>query len=172
MGGASLDPQQIISSASSYLDSFLAQHLASLCLSAPRAPSRWLAPLDVIKLNFDGATIAHGNEFVVIARDNTGHCVAWLSRRIPKSVDGELDEAWAAREAVLLAIRKGWSSVIIEGDGATLITKLRASVTYLSAVGPILSDIIHFSACFQSYSFNFVKRSCKFCCALFRSLFR
>ncbi|KAL0392399.1 UNVERIFIED_CONTAM: hypothetical protein Sradi_2462700 [Sesamum radiatum] len=50
-----------------------------------------------------------------------GHCLD------PPQV---LAEAEAAREAVLLALRRGWNSVIFEGDCATLIGKLQLVVIF------------------------------------------
>lgn len=50
-------------------------------------------------------------------------------------------EAMATREAILLAWRKGWSSIIIEGDCASVVDKLQSPVSDLSVVGPIIRDI-------------------------------
>ncbi|KAL0410148.1 UNVERIFIED_CONTAM: hypothetical protein Slati_3604500 [Sesamum latifolium] len=52
----------------------------------------------------------------IIARDERGRVLAWVSRRIEKKIHSEMAEAWAAREAIQLAIRHGWSSVILEWD--------------------------------------------------------
>ncbi|KAL0399531.1 UNVERIFIED_CONTAM: hypothetical protein Sradi_2296400 [Sesamum radiatum] len=92
-------------------------------------PSRWQAPPSpFIKLNFDGATFNQGKEMGVgvVARDDTGRCVCWLARRILRPGDGEMAESIAVREAVNLALRKGWRSVVFEGDCATLILKLQS----------------------------------------------
>ncbi|KAL0437450.1 UNVERIFIED_CONTAM: hypothetical protein Sradi_0452900 [Sesamum radiatum] len=40
-------------------------------------------------------------------------CIAWLSRRLASRASSELVEAMAAREAVLLAMRHGWQSILI-----------------------------------------------------------
>ncbi|KAL0340217.1 UNVERIFIED_CONTAM: hypothetical protein Sradi_4538500 [Sesamum radiatum] len=74
--------------------------------------------------------------------------------------NAETAETMAAREAILLALRHGWSSIIIEGDCYTLIQKLRSLDRDLSVVGPIVMDIRELAACFHSCSFQHVKRSC------------
>ncbi|KAL0447178.1 UNVERIFIED_CONTAM: hypothetical protein Slati_1845700 [Sesamum latifolium] len=71
----------------------------------------------------------------VVARDERGSCLGWLSRRISVLASGEMAEAWAAREAVQLATHNAWPSVIIEGDCLVLISKLRVSDRDLSPVG-------------------------------------
>ncbi|KAL0320364.1 UNVERIFIED_CONTAM: hypothetical protein Sradi_5297900 [Sesamum radiatum] len=44
----------------------------------------------------------------VVVRDLNGHFLAWLAHKVSYSKDGELAEAWAAREAIQLALRQGW----------------------------------------------------------------
>ncbi|KAL0296195.1 UNVERIFIED_CONTAM: hypothetical protein Sradi_6671600 [Sesamum radiatum] len=62
----------------------------------------------------------------VVARDLNGASLAWLSRKVLRTGNGDTTEALAAREAIQLAARRGWKSIIIEGDCAVLISKLRA----------------------------------------------
>ncbi|KAK4397308.1 hypothetical protein Sango_1567400 [Sesamum angolense] len=73
--------------------------------------------------------------------------------------EGEMAEAMATREAILLAKRENWPSVIFEGDCATLIDKILEPLVDLSAIGPIVADIRSFAADFCSISFQFVMRS-------------
>ncbi|KAL0309339.1 UNVERIFIED_CONTAM: hypothetical protein Sradi_5876200 [Sesamum radiatum] len=119
-------------------------------------------PQDCIKVNFDGATLRRGLELGtgVIARDTNGDFVAWFSRCFHIMGNAETAKAMAAREAIRLALRGGWSSIIIEGDCYTLIQKLRSSDRDLSVVGPIVMDIQELVACFHSCVFQHVKRSC------------
>ncbi|KAK4389862.1 hypothetical protein Sango_2323200 [Sesamum angolense] len=116
-------------------------------------------PPDVIKLNFDGVTFYQDGEMGVgvVARNNLGQCVGWLSRQIHSAGTGFLAEAFAAREAVILALCRGWRSVIIEGDCAMLIYKLQTRERDLSTEGPIINDILFFISNLQSCCFNFVK---------------
>ncbi|KAL0437221.1 UNVERIFIED_CONTAM: hypothetical protein Sradi_0430000 [Sesamum radiatum] len=74
--------------------------------------------------------------------------------------DVETAEAMAAREAIPLALRRGWTLIIIEGDCSTLIHKLQCSERDLSIIGPIVMDIQNLVVCFQFCSFQYVKRSC------------
>ncbi|KAL0327083.1 UNVERIFIED_CONTAM: hypothetical protein Sangu_1786300 [Sesamum angustifolium] len=73
--------------------------------------------------------------------------------------DGEIAEALAAREAIQLAARRGWKSIIIEGDCAVLISKLRAVDQDLSYIGTVIFDILSFVNLFTSCQFAYVKRA-------------
>ncbi|KAL0402425.1 UNVERIFIED_CONTAM: hypothetical protein Slati_4272400 [Sesamum latifolium] len=96
----------------------------------------------------------------VCAHGASGECLAWLAKRVDRMGNDELAEALAAREAVLLALRKRWRSVIVEGDCATLIHKILSSDDDYSVVGPITSDIRSLSSRFHACVFQFVKHSC------------
>ncbi|KAL0359843.1 UNVERIFIED_CONTAM: hypothetical protein Sangu_0833700 [Sesamum angustifolium] len=100
----------------------------------------------VVKINFDGAMFERVGEMGVgaVARDSRGHCLAWLTHRIPRPGVGEVAEAWAAREAIQLALRHGWCRVVFEGDCVSLIRKLVNQQRDLSIVGPLVSDILYF----------------------------
>ncbi|KAL0443983.1 UNVERIFIED_CONTAM: hypothetical protein Slati_2121000 [Sesamum latifolium] len=65
--------------------------------------------MGVIKLNFDGAILDRGSAMGigVVARDEYGSCIAWISHSLNKVRHGELAEAWAAVEAIQLATRQG-----------------------------------------------------------------
>ncbi|KAL0461831.1 UNVERIFIED_CONTAM: hypothetical protein Slati_0070700 [Sesamum latifolium] len=126
------------------------------------APSSWQAPpVGVVKINFDGATFVKGKKLGVgvVARNSLGQCVAWVSRRLGMAGTSVLAEALAAREAVLLAVRRGWRHVIVEGDCSTLVQKLQSRERDLSAEGPIVTDVLNLAVNFLSCEFNFVKRS-------------
>ncbi|KAL0336372.1 UNVERIFIED_CONTAM: hypothetical protein Sradi_4849100 [Sesamum radiatum] len=162
MEGQCLDPPQVVCFASHYLKSFLCQSSGSAASVGYRSFSRWQAPApDLIKLNFEGATFAQGRKMGVgvVARDANGDCLAWLSWRVARPGDGEMAEAWAVREAVQLAVQKGWKMVVFEGDCANLITKLSTPGRDLSFIGPIVADIHSLISNFLSVQFGLVKRS-------------
>ncbi|KAL0352330.1 UNVERIFIED_CONTAM: hypothetical protein Scaly_1621700 [Sesamum calycinum] len=122
-----------------------------LSLSSLQVPDFWgwmqavaaAPPPGCIKINFDDATFRKGLELGagVVARDKNGACVAWLSRRFDRLGNAEIAEAMAAKEAIHLAVQRGWRSIIIEGDCANLIHKLQASEPDYSVTGPIVMDI-------------------------------
>ncbi|KAL0344149.1 UNVERIFIED_CONTAM: 3-oxoacyl-[acyl-carrier-protein] reductase FabG [Sesamum angustifolium] len=108
----------------------------------------------------DGAQSLVGNDGLgrsAIVRDNSGAVLGWLAKRVDVAGNGELAEAEVAREAVLLGIRRGWKSVIFEGDCATLIHKLQLPGRDLAKLGPIITDIHSWVHCFQSVSFLYVE---------------
>ncbi|KAL0412616.1 UNVERIFIED_CONTAM: hypothetical protein Sradi_1463300 [Sesamum radiatum] len=162
MEGSCLEPFQIFCFATHYLNAFLAQGEVSRIVPSVTTPSSWQPPPEgVVKINFDGATFEKGKKLGVgvVARNSLGQCVAWVSRRLGIAGSGVLAEALAAREAVFLAVRRGWRQVIVEGDCSSLVQKLQSRVRDLSAEGPIVTDVLTLAVVFHSYEFNFVKRS-------------
>ncbi|KAL0374060.1 UNVERIFIED_CONTAM: hypothetical protein Sradi_3321700 [Sesamum radiatum] len=142
------------------MSSFLTQHFVSVASSPPTSVTRWqVSPLNFIKVNFDGATFRgnHGLGSGMIARDNSKACLGWLAMQFDSFGDGELAEAMAARDVVLLALHRGWLPVIFEGDCATLIHKLQTLDHDLSLLGPIIVDIHYWASCFHSCPFQYVK---------------
>ncbi|KAK4392859.1 putative WRKY transcription factor 75 [Sesamum angolense] len=86
-----------------------------------------------------------------------GAVLGWLAKRFDGAGNGELADAEVAKEAVLLAIRRGWKSVIFDGDCAILIHKLQLPGCNLSVLGPMITDIHFWVHCFQSVSFMYVE---------------
>ncbi|KAK4397244.1 putative mitochondrial protein [Sesamum angolense] len=164
MQGSCLDPPHVTNFAAQYFNVFLSQDIDVAAGAGDATPLFWNPPppRDCIKVNFDGATLRRGLELGtgVIARNTNGDFVAWFSRCFLIMGNAETAKAMAAREAIRLALRRGWSSIIIEGDCYTLIQKLRSSDRDLSVVGPIVMDIQELAACFHSCAFQHVKRSC------------
>ncbi|KAL0395125.1 UNVERIFIED_CONTAM: putative mitochondrial protein [Sesamum latifolium] len=155
-------PDQVACFATSYYEAFLIQNSEAAVSRVQGGPSRWIGPPSgFVKLNFDGAILDKGTAMGigVVARDERGRCIGWLSRRIDVMVSGEMAEAWAAREATQLALRRGWPMVVIEGDCLVLISKIRNATQDFSPVGPVISDIHKSASALSSCNFNFVKRS-------------
>ncbi|KAL0421323.1 UNVERIFIED_CONTAM: hypothetical protein Slati_3155200 [Sesamum latifolium] len=163
MQGNCLDPPHVPCFIAQFVNSFHSQNLGISIGVGTEIPLRWKVPWpDCIKVNFDGTTFPKGLELGarVVARDASGACVAWLSRRFNMLGDVEIAEAMAAREVIHLSLQRGRSSIIIKGDCATLIHKLQASEQDLSVVGPVIISIWELASCFCSRSFQFVKQSC------------
>ncbi|KAK4382134.1 hypothetical protein Sango_2901400 [Sesamum angolense] len=161
--GNCLDPDHLICFVVRHLEAFHQQCFVSPPPHRLISPPHWqYPPPNFIKLNFDGAVFDRGKEtgIGVVARNDRGDCVGWLSLRLAKTSDGPLAEAFAAREAVLFAINRGWQNVVLEGDCATLITKLLSGLRDFSAIGSITLDIQNLISYFQFSRFSFVQRSC------------
>ncbi|KAL0339429.1 UNVERIFIED_CONTAM: hypothetical protein Sangu_1465000 [Sesamum angustifolium] len=79
----------------------------------------------------------------VVARTNAGECLAWISTRIDRGGSAEVAEAYAGREACRLACQQQWEQVIVEGDCASLLSKLSAEQEDFSVVdsGPRYSCV-------------------------------
>ncbi|KAL0399540.1 UNVERIFIED_CONTAM: hypothetical protein Sradi_2297300 [Sesamum radiatum] len=78
-----------------------------------------------IKINYDGAIFLETSEvgIGIVARDSNGSCIGWLSKRFCFNATPEIIETIAAREAVLLGIRRGWQKIVLEGDCSNLFYK-------------------------------------------------
>ncbi|KAL0457575.1 UNVERIFIED_CONTAM: Retrovirus-related Pol polyprotein from transposon TNT 1-94 [Sesamum latifolium] len=101
--------------------------LSAVKIALKISPARWSPPrLGEVKLNFDEAIFALSSEIGlgVIARDSDGACVGWNSVHKKGLLLPEMVEAFAAREAILLACRFGWRRIILEGDYVNLQFKL------------------------------------------------
>ncbi|KAK4404602.1 putative mitochondrial protein [Sesamum angolense] len=77
-----------------------------------------------------------------------------------RQAHAELTEALAAREAILLAQRQDWRSIIIEGDCVSLLHKLQSDYCDLSKVGLVFSDILLATPSFIACDCNCVHREC------------
>ncbi|KAL0413376.1 UNVERIFIED_CONTAM: hypothetical protein Sradi_1539300 [Sesamum radiatum] len=54
---------------------------------------------------------------------------------------GDIEESLAAREAIDLGIKEGWSNIILEGDCQSVINRLIGSTEDFSTIGPVIADI-------------------------------
>ncbi|KAK4401671.1 putative mitochondrial protein [Sesamum angolense] len=126
------------------------------------SPPHWQYPprISLSSILMERFLIEERKRGLVLWRGMMGGCVGWLSLRLAKTSDGPLAEAFAAREAVLFAINRGWQNVVLEGDCATLITKLLSGLRDFSAIGSITLDIQNLISYFQFSRFSFVQRSC------------
>ncbi|KAK4412957.1 hypothetical protein Salat_2942900 [Sesamum alatum] len=127
---------------------------SAISFSQPGATSWEGPPLGSVKLNFDGALLDGGSAMgvEVVARNEKGECRAWRTKMVNKRGSGELAEALAAWEAIQLAASHGWTSIIMEGDCAVLVNKLRAASRDLSPVGTIIIDILRMADYFAFLS--------------------
>ncbi|KAG8383645.1 hypothetical protein BUALT_Bualt04G0035500 [Buddleja alternifolia] len=95
----------------------------------------------------------------VVARNSNGSCLGWLSKFFPDIEDLEHAESLAAREAMELASRFGWRNIILEGDCAQVISKLRSPDTDSSFIASLISNVKFLCSRFACVSFCQVKRS-------------
>ncbi|KAL0360588.1 UNVERIFIED_CONTAM: hypothetical protein Sradi_3743300 [Sesamum radiatum] len=98
----------------------------------------------------------HGSGSPVVAW--TVRVRAWLSHRFPRHVEPELAEALAARNAIGIALKHRWPSIILEGDCLSLINKLKNPASDTSSIGPLVWDIKTAASTFRCISFNHVSR--------------
>ncbi|XP_075655236.1 uncharacterized protein LOC142625472 [Castanea sativa] len=118
-------------------------------------------PSGKIKVNFDSALFKDIGKagLGVIIRDNNGQAIASLSEQASMPFSPDIVEAMAAARALSFAQDLGYTSFILEGDSANIITTLSSDETSLSTYGHILSsgkDMIGADSC---VSFSHVCRS-------------
>ncbi|KAL0311521.1 UNVERIFIED_CONTAM: putative ribonuclease H protein [Sesamum angustifolium] len=156
-----LFPQQIVDFARTYLNAFVVQNFGQF---SPRPAHNhfWQAPYgNCIKINFNGALLEGGKVLGlgVVARNSLGVCVAWCSIRLERGGPAFLAETLAVREAIRLACRKARQNVTIEGDCASLLSKISRASQDRSVFGPLIFDIVSFAAQIETISYSFVFRS-------------
>ncbi|KAL0364053.1 UNVERIFIED_CONTAM: hypothetical protein Sangu_0502900 [Sesamum angustifolium] len=161
--GNCLDPDHLICFVVRHLEAF---HQQSFVPPPPHrliSPPQWqYPPPNFIKLNFDGAVFDQERKLGLVLWQGTiggivlvGCLCVWLRLQTAPWL-----KLFAAREAVLFAINRGWQNVVLEGDCATLITKLLSGLRDFSAIGSITLDIQNLISYFQFSRFSFVQRSC------------
>ncbi|KAL0435443.1 UNVERIFIED_CONTAM: putative mitochondrial protein [Sesamum radiatum] len=157
-----LSAGDLVSFAANYLTSFQQLNISPVKMGARPAPTHWVPPEPgAVKLNFDGAVFASSSAvgLGVVARDSAGACVWWQSVQKQGIFPPEVVEAFAAREAILLARRFGWRRIILEGDCAALYSKLISSSPDCSALGSIVRDVKCVASFFDYCLFSLVRRS-------------
>ncbi|KAL0424546.1 UNVERIFIED_CONTAM: hypothetical protein Sradi_0989400 [Sesamum radiatum] len=153
-----LSPEDLFKFSSNYLLTFHHVHASPARLA--RSPAG-LRPVEGrIKLNFDGAVFAGSQEIRmgIVARDFSSHYVGWKSVRQQRREEPELLEAFAAREAILLAHRFKWRKIILEGDCSNVILKLSSPQLDWSAAGTVFRDIKTLFFYFDSCEFSLIGR--------------
>ncbi|KAL6216882.1 hypothetical protein ACLB2K_010100 [Fragaria x ananassa] len=129
--------------------------------SISRAPTLWTPPpVDVVKINFDGAwKESNLNSGVgVIIRSHMGFSIAGASlfRSHNSAVDAEAEALlYGLRMAVVLKLEK----IIVEGDCQEVIKALSDSSSSPSwRISPILKKVAHLVPFFRSIHWNWVPR--------------
>ncbi|KAL0348017.1 UNVERIFIED_CONTAM: hypothetical protein Sangu_1029500 [Sesamum angustifolium] len=162
MEHVSLSAGDLLSFVSNYLASFHQVNISPVGTASKSIPASWSPPkIGEVKLNFDGALFAPSSEvgLGVIARDAAGACIWWKSVCKQGLYEPEVVDAFAAREAILLALRFGWRRIILEGDSANLLFKLSEPFPDYSILGPIVRDIKLLASGFDQCRFSLVRRS-------------
>ncbi|KAK4387243.1 putative mitochondrial protein [Sesamum angolense] len=156
-------PLQVIEFAHNYLTAFSAHgnSFSKGLTASMENVHKWThPPPDSIKVNFDGGVRDGGCALGIgiLARNASGHCLAWLSLRLDRSGNAEMAEALAAREAIHFALRHRWPRVIFEGDNSTLMNKISSVQADFSVISPLVADIRFLSSRIDHVSFSFVRR--------------
>ncbi|KAL0454351.1 UNVERIFIED_CONTAM: hypothetical protein Slati_0774300 [Sesamum latifolium] len=129
------------------------------------AKKEFLAPLQTsLKLTLmGGGGVREGSRVLglgVIVRNAEGLVLEWISSRVDRGGSAFLDESFAAREALRLALRRQWNRVILEGDCYSLLQKLSSSLSDYSFSSSIVEDSRSFASELEHVSYSYVRMSC------------
>ncbi|KAK2978561.1 hypothetical protein RJ640_006680 [Escallonia rubra] len=161
--GAQMDALELYSEASHYLDYF--RNAQENIRTNPHPNTNkvvWSPPCgNWVKINFDAAIFRKERNMGcgIIVRDSKGIVLAALSKKIYGVTDPEHAEAIAAGEAARFGYDCGFNFVQMEGDAKLIINALNSSEENLSAIGGIIDDVKRIAHCFDSCTFQHIKRS-------------
>src|SRR5207244_3650516 len=97
----------------------------------------------------------------MIARSDTGACVAAAAGKLAHMKDAKHAEAQACSAAVGEAVSLGLSRVIFESGSLTLVNAINTGSHDLSSIGVLIKEIRSLClASFDCFSFVFCKRNC------------
>ncbi|XBI99595.1 hypothetical protein VPH35_019648 [Triticum aestivum] len=121
---------------------------------------RWKPPEEGwCKINTDAAVDVSGSSSAIglVARGHDRELKLAGGRKLPGVTDPYCAELLAVREAVRLAMEKGWTRVIVETDCKTVRSEYMAT-DCRSTGSPIISEIKSYLQHFQGLQLNFVRR--------------
>ena len=142
----------------------LAEYCAILPPTPPSRPHRRTCskppPVDIFKINFDGAVFAEENcsGVGVIVRDREGLAIAAMSEKIPQLLQPTKIEAMAATRALEFAREVGISEAILEGDSLLVIKALATKDIGLAPFGLLIQDAYKLTEAFSLLSYSHTKR--------------
>jgi ribonuclease HI len=140
-----------------------------------RPLSKWKKnPDDTVKLNSDGAIQVDSGYAAsgVVARDNVSFLAA-TCRSYQGLSDSLSVEAVALRDAVMLAVKRGYQKLIFETDCTELLKHWDNRAFDRSTIKPILVEIDELVNAFSSFCFVFARREANqaaHCCAKYASI--
>ena len=142
----------------------LAEYRAILPSTPPSRPYRrtcWKPPpVDIFKINFDGAIFAEEkcSSVGVIVQDKEGLVIAAMSEKIPQLLQPTEIEAMVATRALEFAREVGISEAILEGDSLLVIKALATKDIGLASFGLLIQDAYRFTSAFSLLPHSHTKR--------------
>ncbi|XBI43096.1 hypothetical protein VPH35_107913 [Triticum aestivum] len=124
------------------------------------AKEKWKPPEEGwCKINTDAAVDVNGvsSTISLVARGHGGELMLARGCKLSGVTDPYCAELLGVREAVRLALEKGWTRVTIETDCKTIIDEYMATECR-STGSPIISEIKSYLQHFQGLRFNYVRR--------------
>ncbi|KAF2304258.1 hypothetical protein GH714_028940 [Hevea brasiliensis] len=109
--------------------------------SNPQLHDQWAPPPEnSIKINYiDTGVHERGNlgSVAALARDCRGHPLGWACRKFSAITESLSLEALACKEAILLAISKGYWQIHVEGDSLLIIKALATTPVRVQGINDI-----------------------------------
>ncbi|XP_050207383.1 uncharacterized protein LOC126656807 [Mercurialis annua] len=161
------DPLMVLGRASDLQGEYMAANASNRVRPAVTRPEiiqnlHWQPPsYNGIKINFDGAVHVQSKicAGACVARDTRGSVLASFARQFRSVTSPALCEAFALREALLLAIRMRLKFVHFEGDAKSIIEAMTENKPTDVACEVVIQDCRKLSKPFPFFTFGFVNRS-------------
>ena len=117
-------------------------------------------PVDIAKINFDGAVFTNDNcsRIGVVIRNGSGSVLASCTKKLNQAYSGEHIEALAAATALSFASEFGFRRAVLEGDSLAVINALRERVSLLTPTGLLIEDVKVLSQRFDQLLYSHTKR--------------
>ena len=144
MGETVADLRLLNSLAREVLMEFQHAHLVVPSPFSTNSQTKWEPPpMDLFKINFDGAIFQEKNEagLGIIIRNDHGLVMAALTQVIHLPTSVEMVEVLAARRALIFAKELTFDHINLEGDSNIAIRTMKSDVFFAASFGHILSDI-------------------------------
>uniref|UniRef100_A0A2C9V131 RNase H type-1 domain-containing protein n=2 Tax=Manihot esculenta TaxID=3983 RepID=A0A2C9V131_MANES len=110
----------------------------------------------MVKVNFDAAVCRSKRKGSVasLARDSQGRVLAWHYRTVNHIYDLLILECIACRDALLMALHRGFKNIMVERDSLIVIQAANGHIFPLVIQG-LIKDIEELGLSFNSISFTY-----------------
>lgn len=155
------DREGIVNRSKAYLKSYASARIGFPIATPLARTATWEPPQQpCVKIIFDAAILASGDyQIAAVGRDFSGVCVGWSIRRFRGSPEPVVAEACAARLALQLAQRHGWTHPLLEGDCLQVVHALQDNHgERLYSFGSIISACFALFPLFTVLNFSFIRR--------------
>lgn len=117
-------------------------------------------PLDLFKINYDGAVFAGQNRsgIGIVILDSQGLVIASLVQQVSQAYKLVEIEVMAATKALEFGLEMGLDKAVVEGDFATVFHALEKREACLAPFGLLVKDGLGFANSFSKLTYSLTRR--------------